>query len=214
MVDLYCERVGAGLFAEPLNVLTNAAFLMAALAAWALARRSRTLTPGTWTALGLLVAIAAGSTLFHMLATTWARVLDVVPILLFQLTFLWLYGRNVVRIHPGAAAGTLALFLAAALVGRMFPQVLNGSLTYAPAVLLLAILGTWHVLNGMKSPFSLFAAAGTFVVAVGFRSIDIAACSAFPVGTHFLWHLLVPVVLYLSLRALLLNSGPAEAKAR
>jgi hypothetical protein len=30
-------------------------------------------------------------------------------------------------------------------------------------------------------------------------------CAALPTGTHFLWHLLVALVIYLSIRALLLN---------
>jgi len=40
MIDLYCERLGPGLWAEPLNALTNLAFLLTALASWQLARRS------------------------------------------------------------------------------------------------------------------------------------------------------------------------------
>jgi len=32
-MDAYCERLGPGLFAEPLNALTNVSFLLAAWAA-------------------------------------------------------------------------------------------------------------------------------------------------------------------------------------
>ena len=38
-MDAYCERVGPGLLAEPLNAVSNASFLLAALAAWVLAAR-------------------------------------------------------------------------------------------------------------------------------------------------------------------------------
>jgi len=37
------------------------------------------------------------------------------------------------------------------------------------------------------------------------RSVDEAACPYIPIGTHFLWHALIAVVLYLSMRALILN---------
>jgi hypothetical protein len=37
------------------------------------------------------------------------------------------------------------------------------------------------------------------------RSIDGAVCAYVPMGTHFLWHLLNGIVLYLSMRALILN---------
>ena len=38
-MDAYCERVGMGLLAEPLNAFSNVSFLLAAWAAWVLARR-------------------------------------------------------------------------------------------------------------------------------------------------------------------------------
>jgi hypothetical protein len=53
--------------------------------------------------------------------------------------------------------------------------------------------------------FHLLAAAGVFLVSTFFRTIDNAICPYFPVGSHFLWHVLVAVVLYLSVRGLLLN---------
>lgn len=212
---LYQERAGPSLFGEPLNVATNLGFFAAAVAVLALMGRVRSeaggmsdpVTAGIWTAAGLILAIGAGSTLFHMFASAWARVLDVVPILLFQLSFLWLYGRWIVHLGPAAAAGALALFLAAALIGRRFPRVLNGSLTYAPAVILLAALGIYHRLTQPRAGFSLIAAAVVFLAAVFFRSIDRAGGAVVPRGTHFLWHLLVSAALYLSMRALLLNVG-------
>jgi hypothetical protein len=42
-----------------------------------------------------------------------------------------------------------------------------------------------------------------------FRSIDMAVCPELPLGTHFLWHLLNAVVLYLLLRAALIERRPA-----
>jgi len=38
-VDAYCERVGMGVLAEPLNAFSNLSFLLAAWAAWVLASR-------------------------------------------------------------------------------------------------------------------------------------------------------------------------------
>ncbi len=36
MIDLYCERTGPGLWAEPFNALTNLSFFVAAWFAWRL----------------------------------------------------------------------------------------------------------------------------------------------------------------------------------
>lgn len=82
-VDLYCERTDPTFWAEPINALTNISFILAAWGAWHLARRSTTLSPVIWLLLTTIVAIGIGSFLFHTLATSWARVLDVLPILVF-----------------------------------------------------------------------------------------------------------------------------------
>ena len=107
VIDLYCERTGPGLWAEPVNALTNLAYVAAAWALWHSARSSRTVGPGARLLIGLLVAIGTGSMLFHTFATSWARILDEVPILLFQLSFLWLYGRQIMRIAAVSASGFL-----------------------------------------------------------------------------------------------------------
>ena len=39
-IDVYCERVGPGLWAEPVNALTNAAFFLAGWLLWRNARRT------------------------------------------------------------------------------------------------------------------------------------------------------------------------------
>ncbi|HEY9615965.1 MAG TPA: ceramidase domain-containing protein [Microcoleaceae cyanobacterium] len=97
-IDIYCERVTPGLWAEPLNALSNVAFLMAAWAIWRLARQQPKIPTGIWILMTLAISIGIGSALFHTFATQWANLLDVIPIGLFQLTFLWLYSRQVMRL--------------------------------------------------------------------------------------------------------------------
>lgn len=205
-VDLYCERSGPGLLAEPVNAATNAAFFIAAWALWRFARRSGEVSPGTWVLLALVAAIGAGSTLFHTFAAPWAHVLDIAPILLFQLAFLWCYGREIMGLRPASAAGLVAAFFAAALYARGFPQILDGSLTYAPALLAVLALGVYHFERRKAGQFDLLAAAALLAVSLVFRTVDMAVCASFSLGTHFMWHLLNAVVLYLCTRGLLLNS--------
>src|SRR3972149_8535604 len=70
MIDLYCEVLGPGLWAEPLNALTNLAFLLTALASWQLARRSESGDGSLGSRITLMVAIGAGSAL----SRRWRRV--------------------------------------------------------------------------------------------------------------------------------------------
>lgn len=202
-MNLYCERLGPGLLAEPLNAASNVAFFLAAWVAWSLAERTRSLNPGIAVLICLIVAIGVGSTLFHTFATPWARLMDVVSIALFQTAYLWIYGRRVVNMHRAYLALFVAVFVVAAWGGRQWPHVLNGSLYYAPAALLSIALGLYHLRTQRERRFDLLIAGGAFLVAIFFRTIDGAVCPAFPLGTHFVWHLLIPVVAYLYVRALL-----------
>jgi hypothetical protein len=43
---------------------------------------------------------------------------------------------------------------------------------------------------------------GIFSLSLVARSVDAAICPVFPLGTHFAWHLLNGLVLYLGMRLL------------
>jgi len=197
MIDLYCERLGPGFWAEPVNALTNLGFLLSAyMISRIIIHHSR--VPDHHRILILLcAAIGIGSFLFHTVATHWARWLDIIPILLFQLAFLWFYSTEVIRIPSVPTLAGLLIYLATALLSRKYPYILNGSLIYAPALITLMILGLWHYSNQVSSPAVLLSAAAVFLLSLTFRSLDNRICDVFPVGTHFLWHLLNALVVYL-----------------
>ena len=60
-IDIYCERIGPGLLAEPVNALTNAAFFVVAWLLWRDARRAGPLSPALRALLALVLAIGIGS---------------------------------------------------------------------------------------------------------------------------------------------------------
>ena len=103
IIDGYCERVGTdpNFWGEPVNAITNAAFLAAAL--WALheARSRERLDWSTGLLCVNVFAIGVGSFLFHTFATRWAVMMDVVPIQ----TMILLYFAAVL-IPPTRSAGT------------------------------------------------------------------------------------------------------------
>ena len=210
MIDLYAERLGPGLWGEPVNTLTNASFLVAAWAAWTLARRRRVVLFGVRLLVLVCVLIGLGSALFHTFATAWAMALDVLPILLFQVVFLWLYVRGPAAAGRCAASGMVLLLLAAVAVTSVLPPVLNGSLQYGPALLFLAALGWHRVRHAGEERWVLLLAAATLTVSLLFRTVDLAAAAYVPVGTHFIWHLLNGTVLYLSMRGFIVASSESS----
>jgi uncharacterized membrane protein YhhN len=61
----YCERLSGAFWAEPWNALTNGAFLLAAVAALQLWRRSGGSGRPTLALVALVFAIGIGSFLYH-----------------------------------------------------------------------------------------------------------------------------------------------------
>ncbi len=214
MIDQYCERIAPGFWAEPLNALTNVAFLAAAFAAWRLAARRDALDRVVWLLLTLIAAIGIGSFLFHTLATYWAMASDVTPIVLFQIVYVWAYVGGVMR-RDRAAQWAAGLALVALLIAATpFTRFANGSPAYLPALLVLTGLGVYQLRHAAGGRRVLLAAAALLAVSLLLRTVDLELCRTIPIGTHFLWHLINGGVLYLAMRGLLLARAPDRAAPR
>jgi len=199
-VDLYCERTDPSFWAEPINAFTNGAFLIAAALALVLWWRRGDRDPATLCLIIVTALIGIGSFAFHTLATRGAVLLDVIPIALFVYGYLYLALRRFLRLQRLAAVGFLLAFIVAS-EGISFvlpPHFLNGSADYLPPLAALITVGimTWANRVGV----SICLAAAVFLISLAFRTIDRAVCGGFPIGTHFIWHLLNAGVLYILLR--------------
>ncbi len=214
-LDAYCERTGPGLWNEPLNAVTNLAFIAAGVMALRQWRKAPRLAwRNGWDLLlliTLLFAIGLGSALWHTFATRWSRFADEIPILLFINLFLLAF---LVRIGRTRWVGTLGLFALFHLlnfgVNAAFPrEFLNGSIFYGPAWATLIVMAVFLAARKDPEARAFALAAGVFTVSLVLRTIDEAVCPAFPVGTHFLWHLCNAAMLYFLLVALIRSvSGP------
>lgn len=172
MVYGHCERIGPGLLEEPLNAVTSTAFLVVAWAAWNLARRTGNRSEGIRGLLALSVAIGLGSGLWHTLATSWALILDIVPISLFVVLFAWLYARGFLGLRAVLAATAGVVFLSTTYALLEFAGVVHVALVYAPMLVVwfgLVVLGVVHAREQATARFSLLAAAGVCALALVFR---------------------------------------------
>lgn len=202
-VDIYCERLGPGFAAEPLNALSNFGFFAVAGWGWRLARRRGTADAGFALVVALAALVGFGSLLFHTFATRWAGLADVVPIGLFCVAYLFVGLRRFFGLAPFQVLG-LAVAAAAVLwvAPGHLPPWLRGSALYLPALAALAL--TAAALGIARHPgFAPVAAAAlTFTVSLGFRIADAPLCAAWPHGTHVAWHLLNAAVFALLFAAL------------
>jgi Ceramidase len=200
-LDLYCERTDASFWSEPVNALSNVAFLIAAAFAF---HRWRREGREDWTALALIAVVAAvgvGSFVFHTVATRAAVLADVIPIAVFIYGYLLLALVRFLHFRVIAAAAAVAIFAVCAqgLSALAPPRFLNGSVGYLPA--LAALIAVALAAGEQGTRRSLGLAALVFAVSLGFRTADMAICPGFPLGSHFVWHVLNAVVLYVLLRA-------------
>lgn len=204
-IDAYCERTDASFWAEPLNAITNAAFVIAAyflLRLW----RSQPNKPWPLTAMIICIAvIGAGSFLFHTHANTWSMLADVIPITVFMYLCLGTYMRAVIGLGwhwviLGFGAFGLAGYVSSAYLAAEW---LNGSESYLPAWLSIWLIAL--SLRGQQAARWVALSGLAFTVSLTARSLDMQVCEAFPVGVHFLWHLLNAVVLYALCRGVMVG---------
>ncbi len=207
----YCERAGdTGLFAEPVNTITNIAFFLAAALAHLHQRKQPSINRDIdCTIFIVLVALMGlGSTLFHVFAQRWALVADVVPITIFILVYMNYALNRFLNLTPGVSFLLTGAYLMTAPALAWIPggiTGMNGSVSFVPAFLVLLTVGLIMQRRGHPGAWWLLTAAGVFAVSLTFRTIDKAVCNYTVVadhatGTHGLWHILNATLLYLLIR--------------
>jgi hypothetical protein len=196
---------------EPADALSNLAFLLAGIALWRLhasVRAEGRTVPGDIRLLAPLVfLVGIGSLLFHTLATRWAGLLDTLFILVFCCAFLFAFLREAARTSAWVALATSVGF---AVVSYGFPKLfppetLNGSVGYLPYLFALLTMTGYLASRGAPSARAFGLAIAVFCISLTLRIVDLEICARFPLGTHFLWHLLNGYLLWLVSREMILR---------
>ena len=194
VIDGYCERTDPSYWSEPINAVTNAAFMVAAVLMWV---RCKGLHGGQVLA-AILFAIGIGSFLFHTHATAWAALADTTPILMFVLTYIFLANRDFWGMRALSAALLTAAYIpySAALVPafNLLP-LFHISSVYWP---LPALIFAYAFLLRARTPETakgLAIGAAILCLSLTARSLDETLCESLPFGTHFLWHCLNALML-------------------
>jgi len=189
--------------------------------------------------IALVFIIGVGSFLFHTFATRWAAVADVAPIGIFMLGYLVFALRRFVGTNVFWSLVGLALFIGAMMAaGRLqcwdgqvgfnldIPEgargrCLNGSVSYLPAWASMVLIGGYltafasDAFTRRRTGPLVLAAGLVFTASVAFRSLDMALCQTVtiagtPIGTHFMWHVLNAVTLFLLLFAAIKHPSARE----
>lgn len=187
-INAYCERLDASFWAEPINAITNLAFLIAAIWVWP---RTKGLPLAQALAV-ILFSIGLGSFLFHTFATLGAALLDVTPIAAFILLYLFAVHRDIIGLGLWQALAATALFFPFAAIVvpvlNTLPFFQISGFYWTVPILLVAYGLALHKIPGIRRGF--LTGAAILAASITARSFDETLCNVLPFGTHFLWHIL------------------------
>lgn len=197
----YCESSDFFFTTQPLNSFSSVAFFLVALILVITIPlhhpRWRRLCPFA----ALCVLIGVGSSLWHVVQEPWALVADITPIFVFLFFFQYHFLKKFTdwsraRIFKDMVGLAALMGLASLVMNEVFLQKSNA---FVPVVAWLAYIGVVIGQRFPKQARRCFMAAGFFALAIVARIIDMPLCEQWHYGTHFLWHMLSALTLYLVL---------------
>jgi hypothetical protein len=201
---LYCSTP----LALSLDIWSNAVIIGFAAAALAIVHTRAPKARDLRYLASLLLLTGLGSLYWHVLRTPVGLVFDSVPSVFFMLTFAYLWMRRLYNREQ--AVFLFSLFLLIEIISSLVAVRLHsqlGGFMYVP--LTPAIIGFSLLLiyksaaRAARAAWLGFFAIASTLLGLLFRSIDLSICSSFPLGSHFLWHILVALGAYLAVLTLL-----------
>jgi hypothetical protein len=208
-VDIYCERLDASFWAEPINAISNLSFIVAGFFLWRL-RSPRSTLMAT-----LMILIGLGSFSFHTYANRLTGLLDVLAIALYLVAFAFLIPKQWSRSSKLIQLGSVLLLIVSIVLAQLLTSYLKPAITGLPPGM---YLGAWLalIIYALVTQYSnpsaarfLWMAVIVFPFSLLSRQIDIPLCDSIG-GSHWLWHLLNGLTLYLSSYGLSLKRSKVQ----
>ena len=196
-VDIYCERLDASFWAEPLNAMSNLSFIAAGFLLWRL-RSPRASLIAT-----LVILIGLGSFSFHTFANRLTGLIDVLVIAIYLVTFAFLIPKQWSIKSLLIQLGSTLLFIIIIVLTQLLMNLLKPSLPWLPPGM---YVGAWLalIMYAVATQYSnrpaarfLWVAVFVFPFSLLSRQVDMPLCDLTS-GSHWLWHLLNGLTLYLS----------------
>lgn len=203
-----CERQGPEYWSEPLNALSSFAFLYITIRLLIYFEGLQILRHRRlWDIKALIFmvpCIGIASFIFHTLPGPETEMIDTTFIVAFILLY---FGSALVRIAQAGIFQSFICFIAYAgfthIVVNQFPAALNNSIGYLTTMVALIVIAFYLNMKKRAAARDFLVAALIGVMSLFFRSVDKAVCTDVPFGTHFLWHMLNAILIYILMKQLI-----------
>jgi hypothetical protein len=196
-VDIYCERLDASFWSEPINAITNLAFIIAGWLIW------RMRSPQSSLMAILLILIGLGSFSFHTFANRLTGLLDVLAIALYLVSFAYLVPKQWSWGSRWTQIGSVITLFILIVLCQFATNYMKPALPWMPSGI---YVGAWSALflyAALTQNFNPIAARYLWLAVLVFpfsllsRQLDMPLCES-GFSTHWLWHVLNGVTLYLT----------------
>ena len=207
----YCERILDGPYGEPINSFTNIFFLIISiLLVKDSLKQKEILFPL------VVLFIGLSSFAFHTFPTKLNGALDVFFIVLFMIVYSYKIYKNKLGFNIFfSSIATIFFIIFSYYLGFYLSNFFIGVSSYYIVIVLHLFLLSYlfkKKLKSYKSLIYLYFATIIFIISLFFRFLDQIICPYFDKGTHFLWHILNSIVLYLLIKFYLLTPNRTSPK--
>lgn len=204
-----CERTSMdNIFAEPLNVLSSFLFFITAFVIFRECKQNKEISSkwiiDIYVLTGLIFFIGIGSSVFHMVPNYYTELMDIIFIIAFiNLFFLSVLKRIAYLKWFQVVVAFLAFLGTTNFIVSKFPHALNDSIGYLSSMLALCFVAVYLKIRRRPSAKYYAYAALIGVISLTFRVIDNKVCNHLSIGTHFLWHSLNALLIYIIMKMLI-----------
>lgn len=200
-LPVYCERSKLEFFVEPLNAISNIAFLFAGLGIYRLLIKNNLQQLEYKVLLILIFLIGPGSFLWHATRNSYTLPLDAIPTALSFTLIIYIFLSRLM------GNKLLALLIAALLLPTRFfissfasTDTISSLIRNAINAITFLVIIVWALKKYGKIALEGFGILLVYLLAITMRGMDLQVCQAFPLGTHFLWHILNALAAYLAVK--------------
>ncbi len=199
---IYCEQAAFSDVFEPLNGITNFAFIIAGIVLFFRFKKQAISSLPAKILAALLIAVGIGSLAWHTYRNDFTFWIDTIPIYLFVVYYLWVYVSHSVHKLPLRILFFLGFFIYTPVLIYLFQDLQstkvfgNGSLEYIVALSYFVVLQMYNKAHKKELVKPSLVVVFLFMVSLVFRQLDLVSCDLVGFGTHFMWHIFNAIVLY------------------